>query len=102
MTKRPFAAVAIAFANGQDIQYKNFFAIDNKGWLDWPHSWYPSFRENGAYDYRIKPQKVWRWVVKHDGVLAVSGEYYSSAKELETVHPHLTALQPVLSTEKEM
>ena len=102
MTKRPFADVAIAFANGEVIQYKaNHRPAE---WLDWPHPWFPSFTPSavGIHDYRIKPQKVWKWVVQHDGVLAVSEGHFSSAKAVETLHPGITALQPVLSTEKEL
>lgn len=101
MTKRPFADVAIAFANGKAIEYRANYSAD--AWCSWPHPWFPSFKEGGYYDYRIKPQKVWRWVVRtEDGAILVAADYFQSAEQVEKVSSTWHALQPILSTEKEL
>lgn len=97
--------VIVAFAEGRAVQYR----ADASGtWRDWVDDLCsPPFNSRSHTEYRIKPQKAWRWVVSpvdNPNDLTITHNHFNNP---EQVHKDFNAVnwsvhQPVLSTEKEM
>ena len=53
--------VILAYWSGKEIEFKRLFTGEG-----WKSSNAPTWEDTGWFDYRVKPEYAWQWIIKRD------------------------------------
>ena len=79
MTKHKHYDVIVAYANGEEIQFRG----PSGDWRDWLGGSFPPFRETSRYRVKPRPKEiVWWAIVQEDGSSKYAAQSERAAKNL--------------------